>query len=77
MTTESGLEKIPIAISSCLLGQEVRYDGGHKHNGYITETLGEYFEYTAFCPEVAVRQSSWCRWTGPFACVAAGTHNSM
>ena len=54
MTTESGLEKIPIAISSCLLGQEVRYDGGHKHNGYITETLGEYFEYTAFCPEVAI-----------------------
>ena len=51
MTTESGLEKIPIAISSCLLGQEVRYDGGHKHNGYITETLGEYFEYTAFCPD--------------------------
>ena len=47
-------EKIPIAISSCLLGQEVRYDGGHKHNAYITETLGEYFEYTPFCPEVAI-----------------------
>jgi uncharacterized protein YbgA (DUF1722 family)/uncharacterized protein YbbK (DUF523 family) len=50
----SVLEKIPIAISSCLLGQEVRYDGGHKHNAYITETLGQYFEYTAFCPEVAI-----------------------
>ncbi len=54
MATETVLEKIPIAISSCLLGQEVRYDGGHKHNGYITETLGEYFEFTAFCPEVAI-----------------------
>jgi len=54
MKIETGQEKIPIAISSCLLGQEVRYDGGHKYNGYITETLGKYFEYTAFCPEVAI-----------------------
>lgn len=48
------IEKIPIAISSCLLGQEVRYDGGHKHNAYLTETLGEFFAYTGFCPEVAI-----------------------
>lgn len=54
MTTETRMEKIPIAISSCLLGQEVRYDGGHKHNGYITGTLGKYFEYIAYCPEVAI-----------------------
>ena len=46
--------KIPIAVSSCLLGQEVRYDGGHKHNGYLTQTLGRYFEYIPFCPEVAI-----------------------
>lgn len=48
------IEKIPIAVSSCLLGQEVRFDGSHKHNGYITQTLGTYFEYTAFCPEMAI-----------------------
>ena len=54
MPTETVIEKIPIAISSCLLGEEVRFDGGHKHNAYITQTLGEYFEYTAFCPEVAI-----------------------
>lgn len=54
MQAETRIEKIPIAISSCLLGQEVRYDGGHKHNAYVTETLGQYFEYTAFCPEVAI-----------------------
>lgn len=54
MPNNEGLEKIPIAISSCLLGQEVRYDGGHKHNAYITQTLGNYFEYTALCPEVAI-----------------------
>jgi uncharacterized protein YbgA (DUF1722 family)/uncharacterized protein YbbK (DUF523 family) len=43
-----------IAISSCLLGNQVRYDAGHKHNAYITQTLGEYFEFVPFCPEVAI-----------------------
>jgi uncharacterized protein YbgA (DUF1722 family)/uncharacterized protein YbbK (DUF523 family) len=47
-------ERIRVGISSCLLGQEVRYDGGHKHNGYITESLGQYFEFVPFCPEVAI-----------------------
>jgi uncharacterized protein YbgA (DUF1722 family)/uncharacterized protein YbbK (DUF523 family) len=46
--------RIRIGISSCLLGQQVRYDGGHKHNGYITETLGQFFEFVPFCPEVAI-----------------------
>lgn len=54
MKTDFEFDKIPIAVSSCLLGQEVRYDGSHKHNGYITQTLGTYFEYTSFCPEVAI-----------------------
>lgn len=44
--------KIPIGISSCLLGNEVRYDGGHKHHSYITGTLGNYFDFVPFCPEV-------------------------
>jgi uncharacterized protein YbgA (DUF1722 family)/uncharacterized protein YbbK (DUF523 family) len=43
---------IRIGISSCLLGNKVRYDGGHKHDRYITETLGNYFEFIAVCPEV-------------------------
>lgn len=46
--------KIKIGISSCLLGEKVRYDGGHKNNSYITKTLSHYFEFTAFCPEVAI-----------------------
>lgn len=46
--------RIRIAISSCLLGQAVRYDAGHKHNGYITKTLGQYFDFVPFCPEVAI-----------------------
>lgn len=48
------LEKIPVGISSCLLGQHVRYDGGHKAHSYITKTLGVYFEFRAFCPELAI-----------------------
>jgi len=46
--------RIRIGISSCLLGQEVRYDGGHKHNGYITESLGQFFDFVPYCPEVAI-----------------------
>ncbi len=48
------LEKIPVGISSCLLGQRVRYDGGHKSHSYITKTLGEYFEFRPFCPELEI-----------------------
>jgi len=48
------LQKIPIGISSCLLGEQVRYDGGHKSNSYIVQTLGQYFEFHPFCPEVSI-----------------------
>lgn len=41
-----------IGISSCLLGQEVRYDGGHKRDRYVTDTLGRYFQWLPVCPEV-------------------------
>jgi uncharacterized protein YbgA (DUF1722 family)/uncharacterized protein YbbK (DUF523 family) len=44
--------KIKIGISSCLLGEKVRYDGGHKWDRYITDTLGQYFEWVSVCPEV-------------------------
>jgi len=46
------MEKIRIGISRCLLGDKVRYDGGHKHDRYITDTLGQYFEWVPVCPEV-------------------------
>ncbi|MFP3874753.1 MAG: 2-thiouracil desulfurase family protein [Thiohalophilus sp.] len=46
--------RIRIGISSCLLGQEVRYDGGHKRNVYVLNNLGEYFEFVPCCPEVAI-----------------------
>jgi uncharacterized protein YbgA (DUF1722 family)/uncharacterized protein YbbK (DUF523 family) len=43
-----------IAVSSCLLGQEVRFDGGHKRDTWIIGPLGEFFEYRPICPEVAI-----------------------
>ena len=43
---------IKIGVSSCLLGERVRYDGGHKHDHYITDTLGRYFTFVPVCPEV-------------------------
>ena len=44
--------KIRIGISSCLLGNCVRYDGGHKLDHYLTDTLGQYMKYVPVCPEV-------------------------
>jgi len=46
------MEKIKTGISSCLLGNKVRYDGGHKWDRYVTETLGQYLEWVPVCPEV-------------------------
>ncbi|MEN6615331.1 MAG: DUF523 and DUF1722 domain-containing protein [Syntrophorhabdus sp.] len=45
------MEKIAVGISSCLLGEKVRYDGGHKHDHYITDTLGRFFSFVPVCPE--------------------------
>lgn len=44
--------KIKIGVSSCLLGEEVRFDGRHKLNTFIKEVLGQYFEFLPLCPEV-------------------------
>jgi uncharacterized protein YbgA (DUF1722 family)/uncharacterized protein YbbK (DUF523 family) len=46
--------KITIGVSACLLGREVRFDGGHKRSRFITDTLAEYFGFVAFCPEMAI-----------------------
>ncbi|MBN2437285.1 MAG: DUF523 and DUF1722 domain-containing protein [Deltaproteobacteria bacterium] len=46
------MEKIRIGVSACLLGQNVRYDGGHQHDRYITDILGRWFEWIPVCPEV-------------------------
>jgi uncharacterized protein YbgA (DUF1722 family)/uncharacterized protein YbbK (DUF523 family) len=45
--------KITLGISSCLVGNKVRYDGSHKRSPYCKEVLSELFEYQPFCPEMA------------------------
>ncbi len=47
-------EKIRLGVSACLLGREVRYDGGHKKDTFLTETLGPFVEWVAVCPEVEI-----------------------
>ena len=42
---------INVGISACLLGENVRYDGGHKRDRYLTDTLGQYVNYVPVCPE--------------------------
>lgn len=51
---KGGDDRIKVGISSCLLGQPVRYDGQHKYNRDIVELLGQYFDFVPFCPEVAI-----------------------
>jgi len=43
---------IKVGISSCLLGNKVRYDGQHKLNRYLRDQLGNYVEWLPVCPEV-------------------------
>ena len=46
--------RLRIGVSSCLLGQKVRYNGGHKRDNWIARTLARHFELVPICPEVAI-----------------------
>ena len=46
------MEKLKIGVSACLLGQNVRYNGGHQLNQFIRDILGQYMEFVPVCPEV-------------------------
>ncbi len=46
------MDKIKLGVSTCLLGRKVRYDGGHKHDPFITGVLGRFFDFVPVCPEV-------------------------
>jgi uncharacterized protein YbgA (DUF1722 family)/uncharacterized protein YbbK (DUF523 family) len=52
--TKDGMTRPVVAISSCLLGQEVRFDGGHKKDNWIVGPLSGYLDYRPICPEVAI-----------------------
>jgi uncharacterized protein YbbK (DUF523 family) len=45
-------KSIYVGVSACLLGENVRYDGGHKHDSNVTDTLGRFFLFVPVCPEV-------------------------
>src|SRR5271156_6345001 len=45
---------IRIGISACLLGQEVRFDGGHKRSDFLVDIFGPFVEFVPVCPEVEV-----------------------
>jgi uncharacterized protein YbgA (DUF1722 family)/uncharacterized protein YbbK (DUF523 family) len=47
-------EKIKVGVSSCLLGEAVRYNGGHKKSDYIAGTLDNFFDFVSYCPEVDI-----------------------
>jgi len=49
--TRSDDRKLKLGISACLLGEKVRYDGGHKLNHYLTDVLGPFVEWVPVCPE--------------------------
>ena len=48
------MESVRVGISSCLLGERVRYDGGHKRDAFLTEELGRQVEFVPLCPEVEI-----------------------
>ncbi|MDH3802954.1 MAG: DUF523 and DUF1722 domain-containing protein [Deltaproteobacteria bacterium] len=43
---------IRIGLSTCLLGENVRFDGGHKRDRFVTDTLGQFLEFVPVCPEM-------------------------
>ena len=52
--SDSQTARPKIAISACLLGHEVRYNGGHKASSLCKEALARHFDYVPLCPEVAI-----------------------
>ncbi len=50
-------EPLRLGVSSCLLGEKVRFDGGHKLDRFVADVLGEWVEWVPVCPEVAIGMS--------------------
>jgi uncharacterized protein YbgA (DUF1722 family)/uncharacterized protein YbbK (DUF523 family) len=49
-----GNDRLRLGVSSCLLGEQVRFDGGHKHDHFLTDVLGRYVEWVPVCPELEI-----------------------
>jgi len=50
----TGGERIRLGVSSCLLGEQVRFDAGHKRESFVADILPRYFDMIPVCPEVAI-----------------------
>ena len=46
--------KIRVGVSSCLLGEKVRWNGDHKQDRFVKDLLGRFFEWVPTCPEMEV-----------------------
>jgi uncharacterized protein YbgA (DUF1722 family)/uncharacterized protein YbbK (DUF523 family) len=51
------VQPIRVGVSACLLGEAVRWDGGHKRNAWLTDTLGPHVEWVPVCPEVELTEA--------------------
>ena len=47
-------EELRVGVSMCLLGEQVRYDGGHKRHHYVCDVLGRYFNFVPVCMKLLV-----------------------
>lgn len=52
------MTEMRLGVSACLVGDEVRYDGGHRRYPYLVEVLARYFTLVKVCPEVEVGMST-------------------
>jgi uncharacterized protein YbbK (DUF523 family) len=52
VTTDRQADKLRLGVSACLLGNEVRYDGGHKRHPLLIDLFGPFVEWVPVCPEV-------------------------
>ena len=48
------MRDVRVGVSACLIGEQVRYDGGHKRNVFLLEELGRYVRFVPVCPEVGI-----------------------
>ena len=54
ITDAATMLPVRLGISACLLGQQVRFDGGHKRDAFLVEVFGRYVEWVPVCPEVEI-----------------------
>ncbi|MGO9056768.1 MAG: 2-thiouracil desulfurase family protein [Candidatus Binataceae bacterium] len=67
-------QPVRIGVSACLLGQQVRFDGGHKRNDFLVEILGPFVQWVPVCPEVEFGLGTPRR---SLRLVASGSHTRM